>query len=61
VPTAILAIAIKLPERYRDVMGAGALPFEIRWSEPQEYYFALFLLIYLLAVNARMHGHQTRL
>lgn len=60
VPTAILAIAIKLPERYRDVVGAGALPFEIRWSEPQEYYFALFLLIYLLAVNARMHGHPTR-
>lgn len=56
VPTAVLAIAIKLPERYRDVVGANALPFEIRWSEPQEYYFALFLLIYLLAVRARVKG-----
>ncbi len=56
IPTAVLAIGIKLPERYRDFAGPGSLPFEIRWSEPQEYYFALFLLIYLLAVNARMHG-----
>lgn len=57
VPTAVLAIAIKLPERYRDVVGPNGLPFEIRWSEPQEYYFALFLLIYLLAVRARVKGH----
>ncbi len=53
-PTALLAIAIKLPERYKKVMGIQSLPFEIRWSEPQEYYFALFLLIYLLAVRARL-------
>lgn len=56
-PTAVLAIAIKLPERYKKVMGIESLPFEIRWSEPQEYYFALFLLIYLLAVRQRLrHG-----
>ena len=53
-PTALLAIAIKLPERYKKVMGIESLPFEIRWSEPQEYYFALFLLIYLLAVRQRL-------
>ena len=53
-PTALLAIAIKLPERYKKVAGLEVLPFEIRWSEPQEYYFALFLLIYLLAVRARL-------
>lgn len=53
-PTALLAIAIKLPERYKKVMGIESLPFEIRWSEPQEYYFALFLLLYLLAVRARL-------
>ncbi len=53
-PTALLAIAIKLPERYKKLMGIESLPFEIRWSEPQEYYFALFLLIYLLAVRARL-------
>lgn len=53
-PTALLAIAIKLPERYKKIMGIESLPFEIRWSEPQEYYFALFLLIYLLAARARL-------
>lgn len=53
-PTAILAIAIKLPERYKKLAGIESLPFEIRWSEPQEYYFALFLLLYLLAIRARL-------
>lgn len=53
-PTAVLAIAIKLPERYRDIAGPDALPFEIRWSEPQEYYFALFLVLYLLSIRARL-------
>jgi len=53
-PTALLAIAIRLPERYKKVTGIDSLPLEIRWSEPQEYYFALFLLIYLLAVRQRL-------
>jgi hypothetical protein len=57
-PTALIAIAIKLPERYKKLMGIESLPFEIRWSEPQEYYFALFLLIYLLAVRQRLR-HST--
>ncbi len=58
VPTAVLAIAIKLPERYRDIAGPDSLPFEIRWSEPQEYYFALFLTIYLLAIRARIQARR---
>jgi hypothetical protein len=53
-PTAVLAIAVKLPERYKKLAGIESLPFEIRWSEPQEYYFALFLLLYLLAARARL-------
>ncbi len=53
-PTALLAIAIKLPERYKKLAGIESLPFEIRWSEPQEYYFALFLLMYLLVVRQRL-------
>ncbi len=56
VPTAVLAIAIRLPERYRKIVGPDSLPFEIRWSEPQEYYFALFLLIYLLVIRARLRA-----
>jgi hypothetical protein len=57
-PTAVLAIAIKLPERYKRWVGLDVLPFEIRWSEPQEYYFALFLLIYLLAIRARLSARS---
>ena len=56
VPSAVLAIAIKLPERYKRIVGLDVLPFEIRWSEPQEYYFALFLLIYLLVIRARLRA-----
>lgn len=59
-PTAVLAIAIKLPERYKKIAGIESLPFEIRWSEPQEYYFALFLLLYLLALRARLRATQPR-
>jgi hypothetical protein len=60
-PTAVLAIAIRLPQRYKTVAGLDVLPFEIRWSEPQEYYFALFLLIYLLAIRARMRATKPTL
>lgn len=58
VPTALLAILIKLPERYKKLMGIPVLPIEIRWSEPQEYYFALFLLIYLLSLRARLRARS---
>lgn len=58
VPTALLAILIKMPERYKKLMGIPTLPLEIRWSEPQEYYFALFLLIYLLSLRARLRARS---
>ncbi|MEQ8232290.1 MAG: hypothetical protein RLW61_13865 [Gammaproteobacteria bacterium] len=53
-PTAVLAIGIRLPERIKDIAGLDTLPFEIRWSEPQEYYFALFLLLYLASLRERV-------
>ncbi|MCB1747206.1 MAG: hypothetical protein H6977_11030 [Gammaproteobacteria bacterium] len=53
-PTAVLAIAIRLPERLKDVFGWESVPLEIRYSEPQEYYFALFLLLYLAALRRRV-------
>lgn len=53
-PTAILAIGIRLPERIKDLAGLESLPLEIRYSEPQEYYFALFLLLYLAALRERL-------
>ena len=48
-PTAIIAIGIKLPERYRDFLG-GDLPYHLhlRYSEMQEMFFAYFLMVYLL-------------
>lgn len=52
-PTALLAIVVRLPERLKDVAGLESLPLEIRYSEPQEYYFALFLALYLAAMFVR--------
>lgn len=54
-PTALLAILVRLPERLKDVFDIASLPYEIRYSEPQEYYFALFLLLYLAALRRRVH------
>lgn len=53
-PTAILAILIRLPERIKSLFGIEQLPLELRFSEPQEYYFALFLLIYLASIRMRL-------
>ena len=58
-PTAILAICIRLPQRYKNLAHLQSLPIEIRWSEPQEYYFALFMLLYLLVVRARIRARTT--
>ena len=33
--------------------GIESMPLEIRYSEPQEYYFAMFLMIYLASLTAR--------
>ncbi len=55
-PTAVLAILVRVPDRLEDWFGLGPLPFAIRWSEPQEYYFALFLFLYLLSIGHRARG-----
>jgi len=50
IPTGVIAIVVKLPERFRDFLGVE-LPYHlhIRYSEIQELYFAYFLMVYLLA------------
>lgn len=53
-PTALLAIAVRLPERIKSLLEIDQLPLELRFSEPQEYYFALFLLIYLASIRRRL-------
>ncbi|MDA0821282.1 MAG: hypothetical protein O3C28_02530 [Proteobacteria bacterium] len=57
-PTALLAILIRLPERIKSLFDIAQLPLELRFSEPQEYYFALFLAIYLGSVYKRMKSHN---
>lgn len=53
-PTAIIAIVVKLPERYENLFGYWPTPFIIRFSELQEFYFSLFLFIYLMSCMYRV-------
>ena len=53
-PTALLAILVRLPERIKSLFDIEQLPLELRFSEPQEYYFALFLLLYLAVARQRL-------
>ncbi|MGH8544797.1 MAG: hypothetical protein ACREX3_14460, partial [Gammaproteobacteria bacterium] len=53
-PAALLAILIRLPDRLEDWFGIGPLPLAIRYSEPQEYYFAVFLALYLTSIWYRL-------
>ena len=55
-PTALLAILIRLPERIKSLFNIEQLPLELRFSEPQEYYFALFLLLYLAVARQRLRN-----
>lgn len=55
-PTAALAILVRLPERIKSLFGIEQLPLELRFSEPQEYYFALFLLLYLMSISRRLRN-----
>lgn len=53
-PAALLAMLIRLPDRLEDWFGIGPLPLAIRYSEPQEYYFAVFLALYLTSIWYRL-------
>lgn len=55
VPTAVLAVVIRLPDRIDKATGKQMEWLrDLRLSEPQEFYFALFLAMYLLSVWARL-------
>ncbi|MGH8582849.1 MAG: hypothetical protein ACREWG_08685 [Gammaproteobacteria bacterium] len=58
VPAALLATLIRIPDRLEDWFGIGPLPYAIRYSEPQEYYFAVFLSVYLLTIWLRLRELQ---
>ncbi len=55
-PTALLAIFILFPKRYRQLFELPGLLVEVHWSELQEYYFALFLALYLAVILRRLQG-----
>lgn len=53
-PSALLGVVILFPKRYRQLFELPALPVEVHWSELQEYYFALFLALYLTVILRRL-------
>lgn len=53
-PMALLAIFILFPKRYRQLLELPGLLVEVHWSELQEYYFALFLALYLAVILRRL-------
>jgi pimeloyl-ACP methyl ester carboxylesterase len=57
--TALLAVLIRVPDRIDKMTGKQLAIFrDLRLSEPQEFYFALLLAIYLLSVRARLARSQ---
>jgi len=53
--TALIAVLIRVPDRIDKLTGKQLAIFrDLRLSEPQEFYFALLLAIYLLSVRARL-------
>jgi hypothetical protein len=58
-PTALLTLLMRVPERLKPVLEVSIWPLEIRYSETQEYYFGVFLALYLLSVASRLRAVQT--
>ena len=65
-PIAVLAVLVRLPDRLRKYAGIQpdddffAFIFETRMSEPQELFFAYFLMIYLLSLWIRLRTSMSR-
>ncbi len=56
-PTALLAMAVVLPQRFEKLLGWPVpYPLDIRASETQEFYFALFISLYLYSFQKRLHA-----
>ncbi len=57
-PTAVWTELSRAPQRLKHLFGIQQLPIEIRWSEPQEFYFALFLALFLASLWYRLNGRE---
>jgi len=53
-PAAALAILSRVPERIKTLFDMSENIIDIRTSEVQELYFAIFLMIYLLSIRKRL-------
>ncbi len=53
-PSAVIAEAVRMSERALSALAPGTMLFE-RASEVQEFYFYLFILLYLIALRRRLH------
>jgi len=54
IPAAVLAILSRMPDRLNKLFGSNWMMFDVRYSEVQELYFAIFLMIYLLSIKCRL-------
>lgn len=57
-PTALIAILVKLPERLENLFGWWPYDFHVRYSEIQEFYFAMFLMLYVLSIRKRLYADK---
>lgn len=55
-PVALIAILVKMPERIDNYLNVEGLMF-VRYSELQEFYFALFLFLYVYSFKKRLITH----
>lgn len=53
-PVSIIAVLVKFPERLEDLFGWWPYDFHVRYSELQEFYFAMFLLLYVMSARKRL-------
>lgn len=59
--TAALVVLVKLPEKLNDWFDVPRPPpLDMRVSETQEYYFGLFLSLYLASVYVRLRHRKTK-
>ena len=53
-PAGLLAFVVRFPERYENITGYWLFSVPYRTSEMQEFYFAYFLMLYLLSCYTRL-------